>query len=76
MDFFRVLAPNRVAWLTAAHLQINPRMPTMFCAFEGERDELNWWARKRGENGIRTYWKEKNRFSLDGIPTRIAGDET
>lgn len=43
MDSFRVLGPNRVAWLnvtgsgneTAAHVQQNPRMTLMFCAFEG-----------------------------------------
>lgn len=43
MDSLRVLGPNRVAWLnvtgsgneTAAHVQLNPRMTIMFCAFEG-----------------------------------------
>ena len=44
MDSLRVLGPNRVVWLnvtgsgneTAAHVQDNPRMTLMFCAFEGE----------------------------------------
>lgn len=44
MDSFRVLGPNRVAWLnltgsgneTAAHVQLAPRMTVMFCAFEGD----------------------------------------
>ena len=43
MDTLRVLDANRVAWLnvtgsgneTAAHVQQNPRMTLMFCAFEG-----------------------------------------
>lgn len=43
MNSFKVLGPNRVAWLnvtgsgneTAAHVAINPRMTIMFCAFEG-----------------------------------------
>lgn len=44
MDSFRVLGKNRVAWLnvtgsgneTSAHIQLNPRMTIMFCAFEGD----------------------------------------
>lgn len=44
MDSLRVLTDNRVIWLnvtgsgneTAAHVQQNPRMTIMFCAFEGE----------------------------------------
>jgi len=43
MDALRVLGPNRVVWLnltgssneTAAHVQQQPRMTLMFCAFEG-----------------------------------------
>ena len=44
LDSFRVLGPNRVAWLngtgsgneTAAHIGLDPRMTIMFCAFEGK----------------------------------------
>lgn len=43
MDSLRVLSPQRVIWLnvtgsgneTAAHIQHNPRMTLMFCAFDG-----------------------------------------
>jgi hypothetical protein len=43
MDSLRVLSPKRVIWLnvtgsgneSSAHVQINPRMTIMFCAFEG-----------------------------------------
>lgn len=43
MDALRVLGPNRVAWLnvtgsgneTSAHVQRQPRMTLMFCAFDG-----------------------------------------
>ncbi len=40
-------------------------------AYEGEREELNHWAEKKGEAGLRRYWEEKNRISIDGLPTRI-----
>jgi hypothetical protein len=39
--------------------------------YVGDRDTLNKWAEKRGEAGIREYWREKNRLSLDGFTTDI-----
>ncbi|HEY1059261.1 MAG TPA: pyridoxamine 5'-phosphate oxidase family protein [Limnobacter sp.] len=139
MDSLRVLGKNRVAWLnvtgsgneTAAHVQINPRMTLMFCAFNGsplilrlygeakavhrnesewaslfalfdpipgarqifdmsvelvqtscgmavpnfdyvgDRDLLTNWAQKRGDQGLKEYWEQKNQLSIDGFPTHI-----
>jgi hypothetical protein len=39
--------------------------------FKGERRELDDWAKGKGEDGIKDYWKEKNEKSIDGLPTRI-----
>jgi hypothetical protein len=36
-----------------------------------ERRELIKWAEKKGEDGIRQYWKDKNQKSIDGLPTNI-----
>jgi hypothetical protein len=137
MDTFRVLGPNRVAYLdltgsgneTAAHLLQNGRITFMFCAFEGkptilrlygrgravgpgsaewaelsalfpalpgarqviiadisrvqtscgfgvpllqyagDRDALVRWAEAKGEDGLRAYQAQKNRESIDGLPT-------
>lgn len=139
MDTLQVLSPSRVIWLnltgsgneTSAHVQLDPRMTIMFCAFEGdplilrlygsarvvhqtnadweelyrhfpqqtgarqifdlaidmvqsscgfavpffdyagEREMLTEWAAKKGEDGIRQYWTDKNQTSLDGLPTHI-----
>ncbi|MCQ8895232.1 pyridoxamine 5'-phosphate oxidase family protein [Limnobacter humi] len=139
MDSLRVLGKNRVAWLnvtgsgneTAAHVQMNPRMTLMFCAFNGsplilrlygeakavhrnepewaslfalfdpipgarqifdmsvelvqtscgmavpnfdyvgDRDLLTNWAQKRGDQGLKEYWEQKNQLSMDGFPTHI-----
>lgn len=144
MDTLRVLDDKRVVWLnvtgsgneTAAHVQIDPRMTLMFCAFEGpplilrlygsaraihlndpewndlyalfkplpgarqifelaidlvqtscgagvslyqylgDREALNEWSRKKGEEGVRQYWLDKNQFSIDGLPTHVAGKNT
>ena len=35
----------------------------------GQREELNDWARRKGEEGLRTYWRERNALGLDGQDT-------
>ncbi|CAM3472949.1 pyridoxamine 5'-phosphate oxidase family protein [Parendozoicomonas haliclonae] len=55
IDSFRVINPNRVAWLnltgsgneTSAHVQLNPRMTIMFCAFEGQPLILRLYGQAR-----------------------------
>lgn len=34
--------------------------------FVKERDTLKKWAINKGEEGVKEYWEEKNRISLDG----------
>ncbi len=41
--------------------------------YRGQRTELVDWAAKKGEAGLRDYRREKNRVSLDGLPTGIDG---
>lgn len=36
-----------------------------------ERDTLRRWAEDKGEDGIRAYWDERNRETIDGAPTGI-----
>ena len=139
LDSFRILSPNRVAYLdltgsgneTSAHLQENGRMTFMFCAFQGppsilrlyghgytvlpdnsewealyslfspipgtrqiivadidrvqtscgagvplyepvgQRDAMVKWALNKGEQGLHDYWQQKNRASIDGLPTPL-----
>ena len=39
--------------------------------FAEERNQLNKWADKKGEEGIRQYWEDNNQISLDGFSTNI-----
>ncbi|CAI9084438.1 pyridoxamine 5'-phosphate oxidase family protein [Candidatus Methylacidiphilum fumarolicum] len=62
-------------------IQVDVDLVTTSCGFgvplfefKGNRDNLIQWTRKKGENGIRTYWKEKNAKSIDGIPTPFFDD--
>jgi hypothetical protein len=36
-----------------------------------QRTLMDGWAKKKGEDGIGAYWHEKNRVSLDGLPTGL-----
>lgn len=39
--------------------------------YVGDREQLNEWARRKGEEGIRRYWAEWNSVGLDGFETGI-----
>lgn len=39
--------------------------------YDGERNTLKDWAEKKGEEGLRQYWRDKNQTSIDGLPTGI-----
>jgi hypothetical protein len=52
-------------------VQVSCGMSVPNYSFEGDRELLNDWARQRGDDGLKQYWKEKNQVSLDQIPTNI-----
>lgn len=39
--------------------------------YKGERDHAQKWAEKKGEEGLQSYKEEKNRISMDGLPTPL-----
>jgi hypothetical protein len=39
-----------------------------------ERDTLRQWSDKKGPDGIREYWAQKNQTSIDGFETGLLGD--
>jgi hypothetical protein len=43
--------------------------------FVGERDTLRRWAEQKGEEGLRKFWEDRNRVSIDGKPTGIFGND-
>ena len=42
-----------------------------YLSYEKERPLLADWATKKGDGGVRNYWQEKNKMSIDNIPTHI-----
>ncbi|MFV2056396.1 MAG: pyridoxamine 5'-phosphate oxidase family protein [Thiohalomonadales bacterium] len=41
-----------------------------------ERGQLNQWALKKGEEGLKEYWQKENQVSLDGKPSNIMRKNT
>ncbi len=66
MDSFRVLGPAHVAWLnvtgsgneSSAHVQHDPRMTIMFCAFEGQPLILRLYGRAKVLHKGDSEWQE------------------
>lgn len=52
-------------------VQTSCGMAVPYLSYTGERELLNEWAVKKGEDGLRRYQADKNQLSLDGIPTHI-----
>jgi len=46
-------------------------MAVPYFSHEGDRELLSDWAAKKGDEGIKEYWAQKNQFSIDGVPTHI-----
>ena len=44
--------------------------------YQGERDTYLRWAEKKGADGLAAYQAEKNRISIDGLPTGLVADES
>ncbi len=43
--------------------------------FAGERNDLNEWAERVGEEGVHGLWERKNQVSMDGKPTGLLSKE-
>jgi len=42
-----------------------------FMDFQADRETMAQWAAKKGTDGVAAYQQEKNRVSLDGLPTGL-----
>lgn len=71
-NVFPALAGARqIIDMTIDLVQTSCGMAVPFFDFQGERTQLKQWAEKKGQEGIQSYWEEKNQLSLDGKPTEI-----
>jgi hypothetical protein len=57
--------------LTIEKVQTSCGMAVPHFAYQGDRTELDAWARRQGTDGLERYWHRKNRRSIDGLPAPI-----
>jgi hypothetical protein len=70
-DFPKLPGARQIFTLNVDLVQTSCGMGIPFFDYKEEREQLNQWAEKKGEQGIQQYWKEKNALSLDGKTTGI-----
>lgn len=52
-------------------VQTSCGMAIPYFSYAGDRKALSDWATKKGQEGLKRYWEEKNQMSIDGLPTHI-----
>lgn len=74
-DLFAKFKPlpgaRQIFEVTIDLVQSSCGMAVPYFAYGGDRAQLNHWAEKKGDSGLRSYWEENNQWSIDGIPTHI-----
>ena len=69
--FPKLAGTRQVISIDIEMVQTSCGMSIPYFDFKEERLQLDDWAKSKGEEGIKDYWKEKNETSIDGIPTNI-----
>ena len=62
---------RQIFYMAVDLVQTSCGMAVPYFAYEGDRELLIDWANKKGEAGVKEYWREKNQRSLDDLPTHI-----
>jgi len=57
-------------------VQTSCGMAVPFFDYVEQREQLKNWAIKKGDEGLKEYWLQKNQLSLDGKPTNIMKKNT
>lgn len=57
--------------LALSYVQTSCGMGVPLYDYRDERGQLDAWAVRKGDDGVREYWAQKNQSSIDGLPTHI-----
>ena len=69
--FKPIVGARQIFDLTVDLVNTSCGMGVPFFDYVGDREQLNQWAAKKGEDGLQEYWRTSNQLSLDGKPTGI-----
>jgi len=71
VHFPRIAGARQIIDMTVDLVHCSCGIGVPYFDFVGERNMLAEWAEKKGESGIKEYWRNRNQISLDGKPTKI-----
>lgn len=74
-SLYQLFPPNigarQILDLQVDLVQTSCGMGVPLFTYQGQRQQLDNWAEKKGQSGIKQYWQDKNSISLDGVATHI-----
>ena len=65
------LGPRQIFDMNITAVQPSCGYGVPLLSFEGDRTLMHDWAKQKGDDGIKKYWKDRNQLSIDGKPTGI-----
>ena len=71
IHFDELPGARQVFDLAVEMVQTSCGMAVPLYDYQSDREALNDWAKKKGEEGIEAYQREKNQQSIDGKPTYL-----
>jgi len=72
LSLFPAIAGTRqIVRVNVESVQTSCGFAVPFYEFLGDRPTLKEWAETKGEDGVHEYRQNKNRQSIDGLPTGI-----
>ncbi len=74
-EFPKDIGARQIIKMNVEMVQTSCGFAVPLMEFKEERKILKDWSDKKGEQGIKDYWLEKNMKSLDGVETLILKDE-
>lgn len=74
--FPAMLGARQIVVLDIESLQTSCGEGVPLYDYRGQRDGLARWAEKKGAEGMRAYQLEKNRVSIDGLPTGLCEEQS
>ena len=65
------LSTRQIITVDVYQVQTSCGFSVPYYEYTGERDQSVKWADNKGEEGLKQYREEKNRVSMDGLPTAM-----
>lgn len=65
---------RQIIWLDIDLVQTSCGFGVPLFDYKAERNSLDTWTEVKGQDGLESYRREKNKYSMDGLPTGMFDD--